>query len=825
MPVATPTRLTLPVEGMTCASCAGRVERALAAQPGVTGVAVNLATHRATVEGEALNTAALRGAIARAGYESPLETTEIGVEGMTCASCAGRVERALAALPGVEEAAVNLATHRATLRHAPGTPDRTAMESAIRRAGYEPAPGPEAHHHAHHGAGDADPHAHHAGPPGAGEEAGLRRDTLIALALAAPLFLVEMGGHLIPALHHAVSGPVWNGLQLLLASAVLFGPGWRFHRIGWPALLRGGPEMNSLVALGTLAAWGYSAIVTLAPALLPEDQRHVYFEAAAVIVALVLLGRWLEARSRGRASAAIRRLLDLQPATARVERDGTEAEIPAAQLREGDILRIRPGERIPTDAEVLEGESHIDESMVTGESLPVRRGPGDAVVGGTVNGAGALRLRATAVGAATVLARITRLVEEAQGGKLPIQALADKVTRVFVPAVMAVAALTALGWLAAGAGTAHALVAAVAVLIIACPCAMGLATPVAVMVGTGRGAELGVLFRRGAALQALRDVTTIAMDKTGTLTEGRPALTDLIPAPGFAEATLLPLVAAAESASEHPVAEAIRAAAAARALPIPAATETQAIPGMGLRATVGGQRVEVGADRFMASLGLDVSPFAAEASRLADAGRTPLYAAIDGKLAAILAVADPIRPTTAPALAALRHMGLTLAMVSGDNRRTAAAIARRLGIERVEAEVLPEGKVEAIRHLRGAGRLAFVGDGINDAPALAAADTGIAIGTGTDVAIESADVVLISGDPRGIPTAIALSRATLRNIRQNLFWAFAYNIVLIPVAMAGLLSPVLAAAAMGLSSVFVVGNALRLRRFTPPGITAPETPA
>jgi Cu+-exporting ATPase len=825
MTVAETTRLTLPVEGMHCAGCAGRVERALAALPGVKEASVNLATRRATVEGESLNPAALREAVAKAGYTSPEETSEIGVEGMTCAGCAGRVERALAALPGVTDASVNLATRRATIRHMPDMVDRAALESAIRKAGYQPAPeaqpepsaeaGPHAHHH-----GAADPHAHHAGPPEAGEEAGLRRDTLIALALAVPLFIVEMGGHVIPALHHQVDGTGWRWAQFILATLVLFGPGWRFHRIGWPALFRGGPEMNSLVALGTLAAWGYSAVVTLFPGLVPPDQRHVYFEASAVIVALVLLGRWLEARSRGRASTAIRRLLDLRPATAWVEREGREQEIPATTLQVGDVMLVRPGERLPTDAVVLEGESHIDESMVTGESVPVRRGPGDAVVGGTVNANGALRLRATAVGSATVLARITRLVEEAQGGKLPIQALADQVTRWFVPAVIGIAALTFLGWLAFGPDLPHALVAAVAVLIIACPCAMGLATPVAVLVGTGRGAELGVLFRRGAALQALRDVSTVALDKTGTLTEGRPALTDLIPAPGFDEPALLTLIAAAESGSEHPLAQAIRDAAAARGLSVPASSDFEAIPGMGLRAIVEGRRVEVGADRFMTSLGLDVAPFADNAARLGGQARTPVYAAIDGQLAAILAVADPVRPTTASALAALRSLGLRLAMVTGDNRRTAEAIARPLGIEAVEAEVRPEGKVEAVRRLRGEGRIAFVGDGINDAPALAAADVGIAIGTGTDVAIESADVVLMSGDPRGVATAIALSRATLANIRQNLFWAFAYNVVLIPVAVAGLLAPVLAAAAMGLSSVFVVGNALRLRRFRAGGMEA-----
>ncbi|TPG47313.1 copper-translocating P-type ATPase [Roseomonas nepalensis] len=785
---------------MSCASCAGRVERALAAVPGVEGVSVNLATHRATVEGAALDRAALREAVARAGYASPEAVTELDVEGMSCASCTGRVERTLAAVPGVDGVSVNLATHRATVRHAPGAVGRDALEAAVAGAGYRPVPEP---------APDAAA-AEEAPPPGAGEEAGLRRDALRAIALAAPLFLVEMGGHLLPALHHAVDGTAWRWLGLALATAVMFGPGWRFHRTGWPALFRGGPEMNSLVALGTLAAWAYSVVVTLAPGLVPEGQRHVYFEASAVIVALVLLGRWLEARSRGRASSAIRRLLDLRPATARVERGGAEEEVPASALRVGDVMRLRPGERVPTDAVVLEGESHVDESMVTGESVPVRRGPGDAVVGGTVNGRGALRLRATAVGAGTVLARITRLVEEAQGGKLPVQALADRVTRVFVPAVILVAALTFLGWLAAGAGPAGALVPAVAVLIIACPCAMGLATPVAVMVGTGRAAALGVLFRRGAALQALREVSVVAMDKTGTLTEGRPVLTDLVPAPGFERDALLRLVAAAEASSEHPLAGALREAA--KGMELPRAAKVEAVPGMGLRAEVEGRRVEVGADRFMASLGLDVAPFAAAASRLAEAGRSPVFAAVDGRLAGVLAMADPLRATTPAALAALRGMGLRLAMVTGDNRRTAEAVARPLGLDAVEAEVRPEGKVEAVRRLRGAGRIAFVGDGVNDAPALAAADVGIAIGTGTEVAIESAEVVLMSGDPRGIATAVSLSRATMANIRGNLFWAFAYNVVLIPVAVAGLLSPVLAAAAMGLSSVFVVGNALRLRR-------------
>jgi len=825
MTVAATTRITLPVDGLHCAGCAGRAERALAAVPGVAGASVNLATRRATVEGDALDRAALREALAGAGYASPEAVTEIGVEGMSCAACAGRVERALAAVPGVDAAAVNLLTRRATLRHAPGAADRAALEAAIRGAGYRPAeeappaaPGSTAPGSTAPGStapGSTAPGSAAPGPDaaGEGEEATLRRDAILAVLLAAPLFLVEMAGHAVPAIHHAVAGPAWALTQLALATAVLLGPGRRFHRAGWPALLRGAPEMNSLVALGTAAAWGYSAVVALLPGLVPEEGRHLYFEAAAVIVALVLVGRWLEARSRGRASAAIRRLTDLRPPTARVERDGREVGIPAAALRAGDVMVIRPGERLPADGTVLSGESRVDESMVTGEPVPVRRAAGDAVTGGTVNGHGALRARATAVGADTVLARIARLVEEAQGGKLPVQALADRVTRGFVPAVILVAALAFAGWILVGGGVDHALVAAVSVLIIACPCAMGLATPVAVMVGTGRGAELGVLFRRGAALQALRDVTVVAFDKTGTLTEGRPALTDLIPAPGFGEADVLTLVAAAEAGSEHPVAGAVRAAAAARGLVPPRAEGFEAVPGMGIRAVVEGRRVEVGAARHMAALGVDVGPLRAGVSRLEAAGRTPILAAVDGRAAAVIAVADPVRDAARPALDALRAMGLRLAMVTGDGRRTADAVARPLGLDAVEAEVRPEGKVEAVRRLRGGGRIAFVGDGINDAPALAAADVGIAVGTGTDVAIESAEVVLMSGDPRGVATAIGLSRATMANIRVNLFWAFAYNVVLIPVAAAGLLSPVLAAGAMALSSVLVVGNALRLRGY------------
>jgi Cu+-exporting ATPase len=615
-------------------------------------------------------------------------------------------------------------------------------------------------------------------------------------------------------------------IQFVLASLVLFGPGLRFFRKGVPALLRGAPDMNSLVVLGTAAAWGYSVVATFLPGALPAGTANVYYEAAAVITTLILLGRYLEARAKGRTSEAIRRLVGLQPKTARVVRDGRTLDLPLAEVLAGDIVLVRPGEKVPVDGEVVEGSSFVDEAMITGEPVPVAKGVGAEVVGGTINKTGSFSFRATRVGGETVLARIIRMVEQAQGAKLPIQALVDRVTAWFVPAVMAVSAATFLVWLALGPGPAlaFALVNAVAVLIIACPCAMGLATPTSIMVGTGRAAEFGVLFRKGDALQTLRDAGVIALDKTGTLTQGRPELTDFDTLDGCDRDEVRRLVASVEARSEHPIAEAIVAAASARGLALPSAETFEAMPGHGVAASVGGRHVAIGADRYMRTLGHDPSAFAAAARRLGEDGKSPLYAAIDGRLAAIIAVSDPVKPSTPEAIRALHRLGLKVAMVTGDNRGTAEAIARRLGIDEVVAEVLPEGKVEAVKRLgTGGRRVAFVGDGINDAPALAAADVGIAIGTGTDIAIESADLVLMSGDLRGVANAIALSQATIRNIKQNLFWAFAYNAALIPVAAGALypaqgwlLSPILAAGAMALSSVFVLANALRLRRFRPP---------
>jgi heavy metal translocating P-type ATPase len=806
-------RMMIDVEGMTCASCVAHVERALKAVPGVETASVNLATERAEITGPALDRAALVKAVEDAGYDVPTRPVDLAIEGMTCASCVARVERALLSVPGVTSATVNLATERATVT---GSTDLAALTRAVADAGYEART-----------AASATAIADETAAKKAAEEAMLKRDVLIAAALSLPVFVLEMGAHLFAWVHMAVMNTIgmqnsWY-LQFALTSAVLFGPGLRFFRKGLPALARFTPDMNSLVAVGTSAAYGYSLVATFAPSVLPAGTTFVYYEAAAVIVTLILLGRYLEARAKGRTSEAIKRLVGLQAKTARVVRSGVTTELPVAEVRPGDVVEVRPGERVPVDGEVTTGASWIDESMISGEPLPVEKTAGSAVTGGTINQTGAFSFRATAVGEATMLAQIIRMVEAAQGGKLPIQALVDQVTMWFVPTVMALAALTFAVWLIFGPDPAltFGLVNAVAVLIIACPCAMGLATPTSIMVGTGRGAELGVLFRKGEALQALQGVKVVAFDKTGTLTEGKPRLTDLVLATGFDRATVLALVAAVEAKSEHPIARAIVAAAAEDGLILPEVAAFESLTGFGVFAQAGGQRVEVGADRYMAKLGLDVAPFADAAERLGDEGKSPLYAAIDGKLAAILAVADPIKETTPLAIRALHTLGLKVAMITGDNARTANAIAHQLGIDEVVAEVLPDGKVTAVKRLKAMGTLAYVGDGINDAPALAEADVGLAVGTGTDIAIEAADVVLMTGRLTAVSDAIALSKAVMRNIRQNLFWAFAYNAALIPVA-AGilwpsfgiLLSPIFAAAAMALSSVFVLGNALRLRRFS-----------
>ncbi|MCP2014057.1 Cu+-exporting ATPase [Deinococcus sp. HSC-46F16] len=813
--------IELGVQGMTCASCVGRVERGLKKVEGVEGASVNLATERATVTFDpALTTPqALLDKVKDVGYEPVISELQLGVQGMTCASCVGRVERALNKVDGVLDASVNLATERATVRYLPSSVSPGQLKAAVKASGYEvleSEPGKDR--------SDLEREAREH------EVRSLRRAVTFSAVFAIPLVILAMVPMLYMPFHmwlmEYMSERTMTWIMLALALPVQFGPGLRFYRLGWKALNNRSPDMNSLVMIGTSAAFFYSLAVTLAPQIFPEGTAHVYYEASAVVITLILLGKYFEALAKGRSSEAMKKLLSLQAKTARVVRSGQELEVPTDEVLIGDLVSVRPGEKVPVDGEVIQGNSFVDESMITGEPIPVSKQAGAAVVGGTINQNGAFQFKATKIGANTALAQIIKLVESAQGSKPPIQGLADKVISVFVPIVLGIAALTFLIWLLVGGTTAlsFALVTTVAVLIIACPCAMGLATPTSIMVGTGKAAELGVLFRNGAALEGLQGVNVVAVDKTGTLTKGRPELTDLVTAAGFGRTEVLQLVAAAEEQSEHPIARAIVDAAKKEGVAILPLESFEAVPGYGLEARVQGRLVQVGADRYMHKVGLNVGDFAAQAERLGDEGKSPLYAAIDGQLAAVIAVADPIKDGSPEAVKALHRQGLKVAMITGDNARTAQAIARQLGIDEVLAEVLPSGKSDAVKELQAKGqKVAFVGDGINDAPALAQADVGLAIGTGTDVAVETADVILMSGDLRGVPNALALSRATLRNIKLNLFWAFAYNIVLIPVAagvlypaFGWLLSPVLAAAAMGFSSVFVLSNALRLRSFRPP---------
>lgn len=812
---------TLPIEGMTCASCVGRVEKALKKVEGVENAEVNLATENAMISSsQPLDLIAATKAVERAGYKVlASQPIELSIEGMTCASCVGRVEKALKKVEGVQQANVNLATERAWVQGNAQVQSSDLIQ-AVKKAGYT--------------AKQIEQNARVRQDKKATEQQQLKRDLMISLILAVPVFILEMGSHMIPAFHMWVMDNIGTQqswlIQFVLTTLVLIFPGRRFYQKGIPALWRFAPDMNSLVAVGTLAAYSFSLVATFIPQVLPEGTVNVYYEAAAVIVSLILLGRYFEAKAKGRTSQAIQHLVGMQAKTARVHHNGQVTEVPIAEVTTETIVEIRPGERVPVDGEVIEGQSYIDESMITGEPVPVKKQVGDQVVGGTVNQNGTLNFRVTAIGESSVLAQIIRMVEQAQGSKLPIQALVDKVTMWFVPMVMLLAMLTFIVWFIFGPDPAltFSLVNAVAVLIIACPCAMGLATPTSIMVGTGRGAEMGVLFRKGEALQALQEVKVIAVDKTGTLTEGKPTLTDFYVQPGFEREQVLRIVASVEAKSEHPIALAIVQAAEQQNISLLPITTFDSVTGFGIKAGVEGQAVHIGADRYMQQLGLDVTPFKDEAAHLGQEAKTPIYVAIDQKLVAIIAVADPIKDTTYAAIAGLHQLGLKVAMITGDNRHTAQAIAAKLHIDQVIAEVLPDGKVDAIRQLQQQyGRVAFVGDGINDAPALAQADVGLAIGTGTDVAIEAADVVLMSGSLQGVPNAIALSQATIKNIRQNLFWAFFYNIALIPIA-AGvlypafgiLLSPIFAAGAMALSSVFVLGNALRLKYFQVPVIKA-----
>jgi P-type Cu+ transporter len=787
-------QLNLPIAGMTCASCVARVERALRAVPGVAAASVNLATEKAQLQlGPDANTQALTAAVERAGYAVPTTRTLLDIEGMTCASCVSRVERALRAVPGVIEASVNLATNRASALHTGA--DEAALIAAVQRAGYE------AHAVVEHGPT----------PPHASADAGWR--VALAALLSAPLVLPMLGDLLG---RHWMLPAAW---QFALATPVQFWLGARFSRAGWKALRAGSANMDVLVALGTSAAYGLSLVLWWRD---PDGMPHLYFESAAVVITLVLLGKWLEARAKRRTLGALSALRALAPENATVRRNGVETSVPLDQVRVGDEVIVRPGERVPTDGVLQEGRSHFDESMLTGESLPVAREAGERVTGGAINAEGRVVLRTTAVGAETTLARIVRLVENAQAEKPPIQKTVDRVAEVFVPAVLGAAALTLLGWGLIGGNWETALVNAVAVLVIACPCALGLATPTALMVGTGLAAQRGILVRDAQALETMRQVRVVAFDKTGTLTIGRPRLAALVASEGDNENVLLADAAALQSGSEHPLARAVIEAARERSLVVPAASEVRAVAGRGIEGRIGTRLLRLGSTRWLCELGLAPSPALNAAAEQAQSEGRSVSWLVDADAASVRGLfgfGDEAKPEAAAAIAALHAQGVRCVLVSGDNRGAATAIARQLGIDDVRAEVLPADKAQVVASLREGlapgEKVAMVGDGINDAPALAAADVGLAMATGTDVAMESAGLTLMRGDVRLVPEALALSRAVTRKIWQNLFWAFAYNVVGIPAAALGFLTPVIAGAAMALSSVSVVSNALLLKRWTP----------
>jgi Cu+-exporting ATPase len=806
-------RLDLTIEGMHCASCVARIEDALSEVEGVEAASVNLATERATVLGTGLDPESLAHAVDRAGYAAQPVGGEpararLAIEGMHCASCVSSVEDSLRSTPGVVEASVNLASEEAAVTYEPGRLGVGDLAAAIERAGYKGRPLVE-------GARLSDEETGHERRARA-ELRGLRRRFVVAAAVGAALLGLTFIGS--PLSDRAT---MW--LMLALATPVQLWAGWPFYAGAWKVGRHGSADMNTLIALGTSVAYLYSLGATVAPGAFadPGELPDVYFDTAAVIIALVLLGRLLEARAKAGTTAAIKKLIGLQPRTARVVRAGNEFEVPVEEVRVGDQVIVRPGEKVPVDGEIVDGQSTIDESMLTGESVPVDKGPGAEVIGATINRAGSFRFRATRVGRDTALAQIVRLVEEAQGSKAPIQRLVDRVSARFVPAVIAIAGVAFAAWLLSGSSFTAAMLAAVAVLIIACPCALGLATPTAIMVGTGRGAELGLVIRGAEALEGADGLDAIILDKTGTLTRGEPRVTDVVAGDGLDENGVLALAAAAESRSEHPLGEAVVRAAEARGIELAEVAGFEAAVGHGITASVNGHRVAVGSARHLDALGIDVASVAADARRLEGEGKTAVYAAEDDRAVGVIAIADTLKPGAREAVSELKRLGLEVAMLTGDNRRTAQAIASQAGIDRVLAEVLPDAKVAEVRRLQEEGRrVAMVGDGINDAPALAQADVGIAIGTGTDIAIEASDMTLISGELRPVTAVIALSRQTMRTIKQNLVGAFAYNVSLIPVAAGVLypiwgitLDPVLAAAAMAASSVTVLANALRLRAF------------
>ena len=862
-----PIEASFPVEGMTCASCVNRVEKAIAKVPGVESAGVNLATERATVTYDPSETdlARIAQAVEKAGYRvgdpppEPLPATPVAlvmptevvasngatepspdgsseavvpIEGMTCASCVRRVERSLAKVPGVADASVNFATEQAVVRFDPARVSVADLRAAVEKTGYrigEEVAEPAA------AAAPTTP-ALPAAPPSpaaaALEARDRRRDREIADLRLKWQVSLAVGAVMMALMFLPLPIAPWNLAPLLLiaATVVQFWAGGEFYRQAWAAARHGATNMNTLVVVGTSAAYLYSAFVTLWPELAARWNLpyHLYFESAVIIIALVLLGRWLEARAKRSTGEAIKALMGLQAKTARVIRGGVEQDVPVEAVVVGDLVRVRPGEKVPVDGIVREGASTIDESMLTGESLPVDKSVGATVFGATINRTGSFVFEATKVGHDTTLAQIVRLVEEAQGSKAPMQRLADAVSARFVPLVLVLAALTFVGWMLWGPEPriSYAIQAAIAVLVIACPCALGLAAPTAIMVGTGKAAENGILVRGGEALEQARRIDTIVLDKTGTITRGRPAVTEIVPAAGFTANDVLRAAASLEVGSEHPLGEAVVEAARARGLDLSSATDFQSITGKGIEGKIDGQDALVGNAALLAERGIPSQARAERAGELAAAGATPVYVAIDGQPAGLIGVADTVKPESREAVAQLRALGLDVWMLTGDNRGTAEAIARQVGIapDRVLADVLPGDKAEQVRALQEEGKtVAMVGDGINDAPALAQADLGIAIGTGTDVAMAASDITLIGGDLTTIVTAIALSRKTVSTIRQGLFWAFAYNVALIPLAMGLLypftgivLNPMIAAGAMALSSVSVVTNALRLRGFRRP---------